>query len=180
MKQTSNYKLNLPEANDDIDITVLDENFKKIDTELKRYSKEIEPITTSNALEVISASGEAIFYHFTASRYSLLDEVQTTWGAAEFRERHGDYHTKVGSVNDLYIHIYTESGKIYWDEYYEDVNLPENTVYIGQANVISMVSDSKCSFSYTNHNYGQPRELSLRQAIVELISQVEILRKGNC
>lgn len=39
MRKTTNYKLNLPEGDDVIDIEVLDANFEKIDTELKKNAQ---------------------------------------------------------------------------------------------------------------------------------------------
>lgn len=54
MQSTTNYNLNKPENTDEIKISDLNENFDKIDTELKNVSNEIDGLNENK----VSTTGD--------------------------------------------------------------------------------------------------------------------------
>lgn len=179
MNKTYHYQLNLPSGSDIIDVGVLDNNFRQIDSIFHGLSEELEPIETSDALDIISASGNPSFYHGAAPAMSLLDNVKTTWGAAVFGQSHGTYSAHEGDVIDLYITLSVKNGTVYWDEYYNAADVPADSIYIGAATCVRENADTTCSFNYVNDTYGQIKKLSLREAIIDLRAKIELLGKGN-
>lgn len=179
MNNTYYYKLKLPSGDDIIDVTDLNDNFKQIDRMFYDVSKDLEPIEASDTLDIISASGNPSFYHGTPTALCLLSSVKTTWGEAEFGESHGTYSPQAGKTIELYITLRVKDGAVYWDEYYDSADAPEERIYIGEAVCVQQNADTVCSFSFTNDSYGEMKYLSLREAIIDLRAKVELLRKGN-
>jgi hypothetical protein len=181
MNKTTNYKFNLPADSDTIDISVLNENFKSIDSELKKHSNELQSVSIANSFELISAVGTKNFYHGTLSGiYSLLDTVKTTLGDAVFRNGYGEFSAQEGKKITLYITVSIEDGTIYWDEYYNNYSAPDDAVFIGTATCTLSGGDTHCTFNYVNDDAEQPKQYSLREAIIELATQIQyILRKED-
>lgn len=179
MNKTANYNLNLPSGSDVIDIDIINDNTQKIDNTLNVLSKEVEPIETSETLNIISASGIAEFYHGTATATCFLDHVKTTWGKAVFGQSYGKYNTSAGAFNALRITLYVKNGIIYWDEYYNGEYTPETAIDIGRAECVSdEIGNTKCTFDYVNNEPDLAQVLSLRQSIISLMARVQILEEG--
>lgn len=179
MNNSYYYKLKLPEDSDIIDVNDLNDNFKKIDDMFYDVSNDLEPIETSDTLDLISALGDPSFYHGTPTATHLLDSVKTTWGEAEFGESHGTYSPQLGRTIELYITLRVKDGVVYWDEYYDYAGAPDDRIYIGAAVCEQKYGDTTCSFSYINDDYGAIKYLSLREAIIDLRAKLELLRKEN-
>jgi hypothetical protein len=182
MNKTTNYGFNLPSDSDTIEISVLDENFTNIDSELKKHSDELQPVTLVNSFEVISAAGANGFYHGTlAGITSLLDTVKTTLGDAKFRDKYGEFSVQEGEKITLHITVAIEEGTIYWDEYYNNYSdIPDDAVFIGTSICTASGGDTNCNFEYINYDTNKSKEYSLREAIAELAVQIQfLLRKDD-
>ena len=68
-------------------------------------------------------------------------------------------------------------GVIYWDEYYNSYEGGE--ISIGSVTLTqTSTGDTSGTFSYTNDDASESKELELRDAILELAQQIQNLRKG--
>lgn len=72
--ETTNYKLKKPEKSDPIDITVLNENFDKIDEQMKKNAQAIPPVATSKSAGIVKPDGTSI----------TVDEDGTIHGAQTY------------------------------------------------------------------------------------------------
>mgnify|MGYP006939892238 CR=1 FL=1 len=178
MKQTSNYKFNLPEDSDTIDINKINDNFTKIDSKLKECENALTPVTFPKLLDVIYASGSQTFYHGTMSGFfdtmSMLSEVNTTFGKAVFGKHYGTFNPSRGSSISLSIMLYVEQGQIKWDEYYNTSK--EGAIMIGTAIAQDSGGDTKFVFSYVNDYPCDDKTYTVRDAIVELAMLIRLMK----
>ena len=178
MKYTQNYKMKLPEQPDKINIDDLNDNTKTIDAKIDELENKTATVTLSNTFEVVSASGTATFYHGTTSGFShILSSVVTTFGEAVYRNSYGSFSATAGSTISLAITLEIVDCVIYWDEYYNSYEGGE--ISIGSVTLTqTSTGDTSGTFSYTNDDASESKELELRDAILELAQQIQNLRKG--
>lgn len=131
-------------------------------------------VTLSNTLAVTKASGSPSFYHFTPSASQMLNTVETTFGNARFGESYGSYSAQVGATISLYVDLRVENGVIFWDEYY---NTPQGT-FIGTETVKATTAgaDSQVSFNYETSDDIPGETMSLREGVLALAAQIQMLR----
>lgn len=189
MRQSANYKWNLPEDEDEIDVEDLNTVFTAVDGKLKTHDEELEPVTLPGSFEIISAEGSGAFYHGSLSGFiSLLQSVTTTYGDAEFGAYHGSISGIPGTQIQLYITLYIDnSGVLRWDEHYnayDDIEI-DGTILamadIGKVIVGDYVAgNSPWSINYINEDAEsestEEKEYSLREAINELALRIQALR----
>lgn len=188
MRQSTNYKWNLPEDEDEIDVEDLNAIFESADSTLKTHDNNMKGFVLPGSVKVISASGSGSFYHGTTSGFvSLLQEVSTTYGEATFGMYHGTISGTAGTRIQLYITLYvSDTGILCWDEHYDiydsiDVNGHILTsVNIGTVSVGNAGQSTKWYVNYINDDaesdYNEEKKYSLREAINELALRIQILQ----
>lgn len=190
MRQSANYKWNLPEDEDEIDVEDLNAVFTAVDEKLKTHDNELRKISLPGSIGVISASGSGSFYHGTTSGFvSLLKTVKTTYGYATFGTYHGEISGNPGTNIQLYVTLYiSNAGVLCWDEHYntyDDIEIDGNILSVENIGTVS-IGDYESGGSTTwNINYineqleeefEKEKEYSLREAINELALRIQALR----
>ena len=72
MRQSKNYKWDLTEGGDEINVEDLNTVFEAVDAKLKSHDTELKTVTLPGSFEVISAEGSGAFYHGTTSGFNSL------------------------------------------------------------------------------------------------------------
>lgn len=179
MKQTSNYRFNLPEDSDTIDINKLNDNFKSIDLKFKECENALMPVTFPKLLDVIYASGSQTFYRGTMTGFfentSMLSEVNTTFGKAVFGKHYGTFNPSSGSSITLSVKLYAEDGQLKWDEYYNTSK--EDAITIGTAVAQDSGGDTKFVFSYVNDYPCDDKTYTVRDAVTELAMLIRLMKE---
>nr|DAZ14954.1 MAG TPA: hypothetical protein [Caudoviricetes sp.] len=190
MRQSKNYKWDLPEDGDEINVEDLNTVFTAVDGKLKTHDEELEPVTLSGSFEIISAEGSGTFYHGTLSGFnSLLQSVKTTYGDAEFGAYHGSISGAPGTQIQLYITLYIDSsGVLRWDEHYgiyDTIDVSGNILTSADLGIVTVGEYeaggvTPWSISYINEDAEsestEEKEYSLREAINELALRIQALR----
>ena len=189
MRQSANYKWNLPEDEDEIDVEDLNAVFAAVDGKLKTHDNELEKISLPGSVEVISASGSGSFYHGTTSSFvSVLKTVKTTYGNATFGVYHGEISGTPGTNIQLYITLYiSNAGVLCWDEHYniyDDIEIDGNIISVENIGTVSIGGyeggNTTWSINYVNdqleEEFEKEKEYSLREAVNELALRIQALR----
>lgn len=154
--------------------TSVDSSLNTLKNSVNSITKNTEPIMVSNTLDVISAKGSSSLDDTVTDRNmsGILYEVMTTWGKATHGKDHGTFELRDGNTVMLSIRLYVENGVIYWDEYYDDYS--SDLTYLGEETMYGHRGDSVVSFDYTNETPGVSQEMSLREAVVDLMTRVTL------
>mgnify|MGYP005814263117 FL=1 len=190
MRQSKNYKWDLPEGGDEINVEDLNTVFEAVDAKLKSHDTELKTVTLPGSFEVISAKGSGAFYHGTLSGFnSLLQSVKTTYGDAEFGAYHGSISGAPGTQIQLYITLYIDSsGVLRWDEHYgiyDTIDISGNILTSADLGIVTVGEYeaggvTPWSISYINDevsdSFEEEKEYSLRDAITELALRIQALR----
>lgn len=91
MRETENYRLNIAEENDVVDIVKISENFEKLDEELeKKVRGEEEKVRAGKESEASGERSVAIGHHASASGWESI-------AVGEYASASGAYATAIGS-----------------------------------------------------------------------------------
>lgn len=194
MRQSANYKWNLPEDEDEIDVEDLNAVFTAVDGKLKTHDAELEPVELSSVLKVVAAEGA-----FSVSvddsgtvTSSLLSKVNTTWGPAECNQIAYPETLPYNGTIHVYIKIYFSNGKLYYDEYHvtggpgETAANQAGAIEIGQAHTSpSGEFDDRylVDFKFDDESAGTGSEsdmvtMSVRDAILYLMGRIQSMQGG--
>lgn len=195
MRQSANYKWNLPEDEDEIDVEDLNTVFTAVDEKLKTHDEELEPVELSSTLKVVSAEGA-----FSVSvdesgiiTSSLISKVNTTWGPAECKQIAYPETVPYSDTIYVYIKVYFSNGKLYYDEYQvtggpgETAAQQNGAIEIGQAHIspsgkFDDVYLVDFEFDDESADAGSESDMvtmSVRDAILYLMGRIQSMQGGE-
>lgn len=192
MRQSINYKWNLPEASDEIEVEDINVIFIDIDDKLKSHDDELNSIEFPDNLRIISATGAGtvtVDEQGTVTS-SMLSKINTTWGIAEFNSIKYPETLPYSDTVYVYVKIYFSEYKLYYDEYHvtdgqgETMAEQAGAVRIGRAHVTSSGEfDDICVVEYTFENEyigsGTGINMPIRNAICYLLDNMQKLLGGD-